>query len=103
VLGGSSRRDGVVAAIAHLGFGMGAGALFGMLHSKRSGVLRAALTGAGFGTAVWATSYYGWVPALGLMREPHDDRPFRPTAMVAGHIVYGSVLGAIVDGAAPSP
>ncbi|SRR6266540_232514 len=89
--------DNAAALAAHWGFGMATGAVYGLLHRRRAGILPASLTGAGYGAAVWATSYYGWVPALGIMRAPHRDRPFRPASMMAGHLLFGSVLGTFVD------
>lgn len=90
------RERTVLSVIAHLAFGAGAGALFGLVRGGRPGLGRAALEGAGFGTAVWAASYAGWVPALGIMPPPSKDRPGRPTAMVVAHWVYGATLGAAV-------
>jgi glycine/D-amino acid oxidase-like deaminating enzyme/nitrite reductase/ring-hydroxylating ferredoxin subunit len=89
--------DNFVTTAAHWGFGVATGALFGLLHRRRRGFARSAIEGAGYGAAVWAASYYGWVPALGLMRAPHRDRLFRPASMVAAHLVYGTVLGAFVE------
>ena len=51
-----------------------------------------------FGIAVWAVSYAGWVPKLGLMQPPSRDRPGRPTAMILAHLVYGATLGALRSG-----
>ena len=98
VFGVSRRRENALALAAHWGFGIAAGALFGLVHRRAHGVARSMLEGAAYGTAVWATSYYGWVPALGIMQPPHRDRPLRPTSMVAAHLVFGSVLGAVVEG-----
>lgn len=49
-----------------------------------------------FGAAVWFISYQGSVPALGIMAPPSRDRPGRPQAMLAAHLVHGAVLGALV-------
>lgn len=88
---------GVATAIAHLGFGASMGALFGVLPraSRRVPLLpeSSSARGALFGLAVWATSYAGWIPKLGLMPSPEDDRPGRPTSMVLAHLIYGAVLG----------
>ena len=102
IFGVSRGADDVATLVAHWGFGMTTGALFGLLHRGARGVVRSSLIGAGYGAAVWAASYAGWIPALGLMRSPRRDRPFRPTSMVAAHLVFGSVLGAFVDRVAPS-
>jgi glycine/D-amino acid oxidase-like deaminating enzyme/nitrite reductase/ring-hydroxylating ferredoxin subunit len=96
-LGTSRRRENAATVAAHWGFGVASGALFGLLHGRRRGFAASTLVGAGFGLAVWAASYYGWVPALGLMRPPHRDRPMRPTSMAAAHLLFGSVLGAFVE------
>jgi hypothetical protein len=65
------RGVGTVAATgaAHLGFGLGGGALYGAI-VHRSSVHR----GVAFGIGVWAVSYAGWIPALRLMPPPHKDR-----------------------------
>lgn len=83
-------------SIAHFGFGAGVGALFSMLRPGRPTLARAALEGCGFATLVWAASYAGWVPALGILPPPQRDRPGRPSSMIAAHLVFGSVLGLVV-------
>ena len=95
-----------LAVVNHLAFGSACGALFGLAHEvwrvrapSTSGVRghRAPLlAGLAFGTAIWAVSYAGWVPALGIMPAPQHDRPGRPTSMVLAHLVYGGVLAKIV-------
>jgi glycine/D-amino acid oxidase-like deaminating enzyme/nitrite reductase/ring-hydroxylating ferredoxin subunit len=96
-LGTSRRAENVATVLAHWGFGVASGALFGLLHARKRGLAASTLLGAGFGLAVWAASYYGWVPALGVMRPPQRDRPMRPTSMAAAHLLFGTVLGAFVD------
>ncbi|MDB5213650.1 MAG: hypothetical protein JWO86_1577 [Myxococcaceae bacterium] len=96
-----------LATINHFAFGGASGALFGLAHaawrvrvSNASGVRghRAPLlAGLAFGTAVWAVSYAGWVPRLGIMPMPHQDRPGRPMTMVVAHWVFGAVLAKIVS------
>ena len=81
---------------AHLAFGASIGALFGLLRRGHPGPARAAAEGAAFGTAVWAASYAGWVPALGIMPPPSEDRRGRPTSMIIAHLVFGAVLGVAI-------
>jgi hypothetical protein len=45
--------------------------------------------------SVWALSYQGWVPALGILPPASRDQPGRQWTMVAAHVVYGVVLGAM--------
>jgi glycine/D-amino acid oxidase-like deaminating enzyme/nitrite reductase/ring-hydroxylating ferredoxin subunit len=101
IFGTSRRADNLATVFAHWGFGMATGALFGLLHRGSRGTARASLLGAGYGAAVWAASYAGWIPALGIMPSPQRDRPARPTSMVAAHLIFGSVLGAFVERLSP--
>ena len=101
LFGVSRGAENAATIAAHWGFGIAAGALFGLFHPRPRGVVSSSLLGAGYGAAIFTSSYYGWVPALGFMEPPHRDRPFRPASMVAGHLVFGSVLGAFVDGFLP--
>lgn len=71
---------------AHLAYGAGAGALYAM--SRRRGPR----AGVAFGVAVWAASYLGWIPKVGLMPPPSRDRIGRPTSMVLAHVVFGGAL-----------
>jgi uncharacterized membrane protein YagU involved in acid resistance len=84
-------------AVAHLGFGAGSGALYAAV-VPRSSVPR----GAAFGLGVWAASYLGWIPALGLLPPPHRDNPRRAWTMATAHLVYGAVLGRVVEDRAPA-
>ena len=78
---------------AHLGFGAGAGVLFGAMWGTRAHLIPAAVT---FSLGVWASSYAGWLPALGLMPTPAEDDRGRPPVMIAAHAVYGlSLAGAL--------
>ena len=95
----SEETENATAVLLHYGFGVGAGALFGMLHGalRRLGLpIGAPLHGIDFGTLVWLVSYAGWVPAFGIMPPPERDRPGRPVVMVLAHWIYGSILGAVV-------
>lgn len=87
-------RD-LAAALAHLGFGAGGGAAFSFLHRRLHLPLPSVAQGVAFGVAVWAVSYQGWIPALGILPPADDDRPGRRRAMIAAHVVYGGVLGAV--------
>src|ERR687893_608994 len=81
---------------AHLGYGVAMGAAFALLQEQLRPSTPPVLSGIGFGLALWALSYAGWVPALGIMSRPEHDRPGRPESMVAAHVVYGATLGALV-------
>jgi hypothetical protein len=85
----SPRSLDAAALASHFGFGAAMGALYAVaLRGRRPSVLSGVL----FGSAVWAASYAGWVPALDIMREPRRDRPGRPESMLVSHWVFGATL-----------
>ena len=79
---------------SHLAYGAGTGGLYSAVH-RRLGSPVGVVDGMVYGLLVWAASYAGWIPALGIMRPPHRDRQHRPTTMILSHLVYGGVLGAL--------
>lgn len=83
----------VLALIAHLGFGLGVGAGYALLPRHLPPPVR----GIALALAVWAVSYQGWVPALGILPPADEDRPARPTVMIGAHVVFGAVLGEVED------
>ena len=94
-LGGKLQPPAHTAAtlVAHFGYGALTGALYGLL--ARRITLPWLLTGVGFGMLVWAGSYLGVLPALGIL-SPATEHPARRNAlMVAAHAVWGAALGAI--------
>jgi hypothetical protein len=107
----SRRLVGALTTAAHFGYGAGAGGLYGALHRRLRSPI-GLVDGLIYGAAVWAASYAGWIPALGILPPPQRDRPARQRAMLLAHLLYGGVLGALAGGArrrktvtapAPSP
>jgi uncharacterized membrane protein YagU involved in acid resistance len=89
----NDRQRNIASTLTHLGFGASVGAIF----TTGRALLRprgpALPQGLGYGAAVWAVSYKGWVPALGLLPPPEHDRPDRQWTTFIGHLIYGAVLG----------
>ncbi len=86
-----SAGEKVATVAAHYLFGASVGAVYGVMREGKV-MPRGPLAGALFGTAVWAVSYMGWVPALTAMPSPANDRPFRPTIMLSAHWLFGAAL-----------
>ena len=89
----SETEADVLASAAHAGFGMTVGAAYALLPRYGPPPLRGVLTA----LTVWAVSYQGWVPALGILPAATRDKPGRPAVMIGAHVVFGGVLGALED------
>jgi hypothetical protein len=100
--GGAHQRDegeeNALASVLHFAFGIGVGALFGLLRRRLPPDAPAAMDGIVFASLVWVTSYEGWIPALGILPPASRDRPGRPQSMYLAHVLYGAVLGGFVGG-----
>ena len=89
----TERQADAMAVVAHLGFGAATGAAYALAPRVGPPVLRGVVAALG----VWAVSYQGWVPALGILPRASEDRPARPAVMIAAHVVYGAVLGTLEE------
>jgi uncharacterized membrane protein YagU involved in acid resistance len=80
--------------VSHFAYGAACGAAYGAL--SRGVGRHAALAGAGFGVAVWAGSYLGWLPAAGILSPATEHPPRRTALMITAHIVWGVTAGLVV-------
>lgn len=81
---------------AHFAFG----ALAGAMYAGVPAALRRqcpVTTGVGYGLAVWAASYLGWVPALRLMPPATRQPAARNAMMIVAHVVWGAALSAVLE------
>ena len=86
--------------VSHFAYGAACGALYGAVTGERAGA-HPALAGVGFGLAVWAGSYLGWLPAAGII-SPATEHPARRNAlMIAAHVVWGATTGVALERLAP--
>jgi hypothetical protein len=78
----------------HVGYGAACGAVFGFMAPRN--VPGAVAAGMAFGLGVWAGSYLGWLPAIGVRQSALDDPPARSGLMIAAHLTWGAAAGAII-------
>ncbi len=82
--------------VSHFAFGAACGALYGAVSGEKIDK-HAMLAGVGFGLAVWAGNYLGWLPAAGII-SPATEHPARRNAlMIAAHAVWGATTGVAVE------
>lgn len=93
----TERQENAAATITHFAFGASCGVLFALLRRRLRLPAPPWMAGMPYGLAIWAVSYKGWVPALGILPPPERDGRARVGTMVVAHVLYGLVLGA-VDG-----
>ena len=80
--------------VSHFAYGAACGAAYGAL--SRGLGRHAALAGAGFGVAVWAGSYLGWLPAAGILTPATEHPPRRNALMIASHVVWGTTAALVL-------
>lgn len=78
--------------LAHFAYGAATGALYNATLNAIE-MKPTAANGLAYGTGVWALSYLGLLPAVGLL-APATEHPARRNAlMIASHLVWGASLG----------
>lgn len=83
----------VFALASHYAYGAAVGA--GCAPVLRAAGGPPAVTGIGYGLGVWAASYLGWIPALGILRPATEHPRERVAMMLAAHVVWGGATGCL--------
>lgn len=76
--------------VSHFGYGATMGTLYTPLRKLPFPTL---VQGILFGLIVWAASYLGLLPLLGISASGHKEPLRRNLMMIAAHIVWGATLG----------
>jgi putative membrane protein len=71
------------------------GAIYGPL--MRIVPLPAVLKGSVFGSVVWLAAYLGWLPAIGMSEAATKQPIQRNMLMIGAHLVWGAVLGGMMN------
>ena len=105
----SGARQALMVA-AHVGYGTGAGAIFGALRSDyeepesetaaelqgdRDDALTEASVGATLGVLSWGAGWAGWLPLVGVHPAPWTQRTPRALLPALDHAVFGAAWGLI--------
>lgn len=79
--------------LSHFGYGALSGALYALFSEKIP--LRPSIKGPLAGWAVWAGSYLGWIPAMGIL-PPATRHPWRRNVlMILAHFVWGVTMAMV--------
>ena len=86
----SEEQEMKVAAGTRLGHSALMGSVYGLTRSKLR-FMPPPLMGAAFALGVWALSFEGWIPALGIKEKTSSKLPQKWFVPIMGHMVYGAV------------
>ncbi len=81
--------------VSHFGYGAAMGTLYSPL--ARRIPLPSVVKGVCFGLFIWAASYLGLLPLIGLSESGHSEPGRRNLMMIAAHAVWGSSMGLVAD------
>jgi hypothetical protein len=91
----SESAENAGSTTSHIAFGAAGGALYALL--SRHVPVGPVVGGVAFAGAVLVASYEGWVPAVGALPPLHDQTRGGRWTLIAGHAVYGAVLGQLAS------
>ena len=84
-----------IALASHFGYGAAVGSVYQTI--APSVPMHPLAKGTAYGLAVWAGSYLGLLPGLGILTPATRHRARRNLLMIAAHLVWGSALGLVTD------
>ncbi len=85
----------VLAAIAHVAYGVSTGAAFGLLRRESGGKGEEAAVGSSLGVLAWGAGWSSWLPLAGVHSPPWEQRTPKVLLPVIDHAVYGAAWGLI--------
>jgi len=80
----------IVANVAHYTYGAAAAVGYELLFGRRRSALGPSL---GFGLALWAIGYLGWLPLLNYRAAATREPRGRSLMMIAAHLLWSFVVG----------
>ena len=81
----------LLAVAAHLGYGVGTGAAFGVLRRERGGPGEEAAVGAALGILSWGVGWASWLPLTGVHDPPWEQSSPKVLLPVVDHAFFGAV------------
>ena len=89
----SPRVRRFLTAAAHLIYGVGTGAVLGLLRRERGEAAQEAAVGSALGVLVWGAGWSSWLPLTGVHSPPWEQRTAKVLLPVLDHAVYGAAWG----------
>ena len=91
----------VLAAVAHLAYGVGTGTALGLLRRERGGMVEEASVGSALGILAWGAGWSSWLPLAGVHLPPWEQQNPKVLLPVLDHAVFGAVWGILYRATRP--
>ncbi|MDQ4042826.1 MAG: hypothetical protein M3118_03270 [Actinomycetota bacterium] len=91
----------VLAAVAHLAYGVGTGTALGLLRRERGGMVEEASVGSALGILAWGAGWSSWLPLAGVHLPPWEQQSPKVLLPVLDHAVFGAVWGILYRATRP--
>lgn len=83
----------LLAVAAHFAYGIGIGAVLGLLRREKGDAAEEVGVGSALGILAWGAGWASWLPLTGVHRPPWMQRTPRVLLPVIDHAFYGAVWG----------
>jgi hypothetical protein len=83
----------VLVAAAHLSYGVGIGAVMGLLRRESGSKVGEAAAGAALGLLAWGAGWSAWLPLTGVDLPPWKEPTPKVLLPVLDHAVFGAAWG----------
>ena len=80
---------------AHCAYGVGTGAVLGLLRREAGGPAQEAAVGSALGMLVWGAGWASWLPLTGVHSPPWTQRTPKVLLPVVDHAVFGATWGVL--------
>ena len=85
----------VLAAVAHVGYGVGIGVALGLLRRESAAKNVEAAVGSSLGVLAWGEGWASWLPLTGVHSPPWKQQTPKVLLPVIDHAVFGAAWGLI--------
>lgn len=91
----------VLAAVAHLAYGVGTGTALGLLRRERGVIVEEASVGTALGILAWGAGWSSWLPLAGVHLPPWKQRSPKVLLPILDHAVFGATWGILYRATRP--
>lgn len=85
----------VLAAVAHVAYGVSIGVAFGLLRREPAGKNVEVAVGSSLGILAWGAGWASWLPLTGVHSPPWKQQSTKVLLPVIDHAVFGAAWGLI--------